>query len=81
MPYKHQINCYRTFDGVKYFNQCDVLEELDFCLVEKAKKSKLRHRLVKHKDGFVQLFVHSDDVDNLYNDTLIARRVTDFETK
>jgi len=38
MPYKHQAHCYRTIGGVQYANQCDVLDEEHFKLVEKAKR-------------------------------------------
>ena len=58
MPYKDQTKCYRTFDGVRYLNQCDVLDEVHFKLVEKAKRLKVRHRMVRHQDGYKQLYVH-----------------------
>lgn len=66
MPYKHQANCYRTIGGVQYVNQCDVLGEEHFKLVETAKRLKVRHRVVKHPDGYGQLFVHPDDTARLY---------------
>ncbi len=34
-------------------------------MVERTKALKLRHRIVKHADGFGQLFIHPDDFDKL----------------
>lgn len=66
MPYKHQAHCYRTIGGVPYVNHCDVLDKETGKLVVKAKRLKVRHRVVKHKDGYGQLFVHQDDMAMLY---------------
>jgi hypothetical protein len=64
---KHQSNCFRTINGKQYRNQCDVMDEPDFALVEKAKQLKIRHRVIKHPDGYGQLFVHPDDERLLYD--------------
>ncbi len=63
--FKHQNNCYRTIHGVKYYNACDLICEDSDAMVERTKALKLRHRIVKHTDGFEQLFIHPDDFDKL----------------
>lgn len=65
MPTKHQDKCYRTIKGEKYMNFCDVLGEIDFQAVDMAKQLKLRRRLIKHPDGYRQLFIHKDDEQKL----------------
>lgn len=65
MPYKPQTSCFRTINGVRYENQCDILGEEHRQLAAKAKRLKTRCRIVKHKNGFKQLFVHPADVDKL----------------
>lgn len=69
MPYKHQARCYRTIDGIQWANQCDVLGDEHFALVAKAKRLKVRHRLVMHKHGYRMLFVHPDDVSKLFDNS------------
>lgn len=65
MPYKHQAACFRTINGARYVNYCDILsDEHEECVVT-AKVRQLRHRVIKHKDGFRQLFVHENDVDKM----------------
>ena len=65
MPYKDQSDCYRTIKGEKYINLCDMLEQRDDDALAEIKEKKLRHRVIKHPDGFRQLFIHSDDVQKL----------------
>ena len=65
MPVKHQSDCYRTIRGERYKNLCDVLGPDDEAALEEVKAKKLRHRVIKHPDGFRQLFIHSDDVRKL----------------
>lgn len=57
MAYKDQTLCYRTINGERYVNWCDILEPYHDALVEKVKRLKLPHRVVKHPDGYGQLFV------------------------
>ena len=63
---KNQTKCYRTFKGHRYENLCDVMDDIDFNLVKKVKLLNLRHRVVKHSEGFGQLFVHVDDINILF---------------
>lgn len=65
MPYKPQSDCYRTIKGEMYENLCDVISEETEAAVIEVKELKLRHRVIKHPDGFKQLFVHADDIDKL----------------
>jgi len=64
---KHQSACFRTINHVRYKNQCDLLEAIDYALVKKAKELGVRHRVIKHPDGYGQLFVHPDDESLLYD--------------
>jgi quinolinate synthase len=56
------MDCYRTFDGVKWPNYCDVLDQSHEEDVEKAKKEGKRIKLRKHPDGYYQAFIHPDDL-------------------
>lgn len=56
---KHQSDCYRIIKGVKYINWCDLIyqpEENDRILKE-IKAKKIKHRRIKHPDGYYQLFI------------------------
>ena len=59
---KDQTKCYRTINGQHYVNLCDVMSENEQATVIKVKSLRLRHRLIKHPDGFYRLFVHADEV-------------------
>lgn len=68
MPRKQQQDCYRTINGERYVNMCDVhgREEQDY--VDAAKRIHASHRLVKHKDGFRILFVWDRDYQRVVDE-------------
>ena len=59
---KHQADCYRTFDGLRWPNFCDVMEERHKQDIDEARRQGARIRLRKHRDGYHQAFIHPDDV-------------------
>jgi len=61
MPFKAQSNCYRTIEGVRWPNFCDVLGPEDERAVQEAKGQGARFRFVKHPQGFRIAFIHPDD--------------------
>lgn len=63
MPYKHQSDCYRTINGVRWTNFCDILDDKTAEEIAGFKKNGMRFRLIKHPDGFKQAFVHPDDLE------------------
>ena len=62
MAYKDQTQCYRTFDGVRWPNWCDVMEDEQVKAVEDAKAAGKRIKLRKHPDGYYQAFMHPEDM-------------------
>lgn len=62
MPIKHQSACYRTFDGVRWPNLCDMISELEEWAVAEAKAAGKRIRIRTHPDGYRQAFIHPDDL-------------------
>lgn len=66
MPYKDQTKCYRNINGQRYENACDVLDDRAERDVELCKAGKFRHRLIKHPDGYKQLFVHQEDMGKFF---------------
>lgn len=62
MAIKHQSDCYRTFDSVRWPNLCDVLDEENERDIAKRKAQGQRIRLRKHPDGYYQAFIHPDDL-------------------
>lgn len=65
MPYKDQTRCYRTIDGIKWFNLCDILDGRDEEDVKRAKSAGVRVRLRKHPEGYQQAFFHPEDEEKL----------------
>lgn len=61
MTFKNQQDCYRTFDGVRWINFCDVLEESHERDVAEARRQGARIKMRKHPDGYHQAFIHPDD--------------------
>lgn len=62
MPFKHQAECYRTFDGVRWPNLCDVLDGDQEDEVRARKAAGHRIRLIKHPDGYRQAFIRPEDL-------------------
>jgi hypothetical protein len=62
MTYKTQTECYRTFDGVRWVNLCDVLSAQDERLVAEYIAAGKRIKFRKHAHGFRQAFIHPDDL-------------------
>lgn len=62
MPIKNQTDCYRTFDGVRWPNFCDVLDEGHEKDVASAKRQGARIKMRAHPDGYSQAFIHPDDL-------------------
>lgn len=60
MPFKDQTKCYRTINGQRYVNLCDIMEDYHEALAAKCKREKVPHRVIKHPDGYRQLFVRED---------------------
>jgi hypothetical protein len=74
MPYKHQASCYRTIGGVRWPNLCDVIDAEGERAVAEARAAGSRLRMVKHKEGFHQAFIHPDDLEKLVeNHTAMMR--------
>ena len=63
MPIKDQTACYRTVNGVKWPNFCDMLDDVHFEDVAKAKAAGARIKKIKHPDGYHQAFIHPDDIN------------------
>jgi hypothetical protein len=63
MPYKDQTLCYRTFQGIKWINFCDVTEDYHNERVVEKKLKGARIKLIKHPDGYRQAFIHPEDFD------------------
>lgn len=57
---KHQGDCYRTFNGLRWPNFCDILDDEKQQAVAEAKDNGKRFRLRKHPDGYYQAFIHPD---------------------
>lgn len=62
MPYKAQTECYRTFDGVRWPNWCDVDDDAARRDVAEARAAGCRLKMRKHPLGFQQAFIHPDDI-------------------
>ena len=62
MPIKNQMDCYRTFEGIRWPNFCDVIDENTERAVSDAKAAGKRIKLRKHPDGYIQAFIHPDDL-------------------
>lgn len=62
MAIKHQSDCYRTFDGVRWPNLCDMLAEEHEVEVKARKSAGQRIRIRTHPDGYGQAFIHPDDL-------------------
>ena len=61
---KHQSNCYRTVDGVRWPNLCDLLEgPKQLAYARAARRQAVRVKIHKHPEGYHQMFVHPEDVD------------------
>lgn len=61
MPIKHQMKCYRTFDGVRWPNLCDILGEEHKRDVSACRVAGVRIRIRHHAAGYKQAFYHPDD--------------------
>jgi len=66
MPYKDQTKCYRTFDGVRWMNFCDILDDRHEEYVAAVKAAGVRVRLCKHPEGYHQAFFHPDDAEKAH---------------
>lgn len=64
MPVKHQSDCYRTIDGLRWPNLCDVFSEDDERDIAKRKAKGQRIRMRKHPEGYYQAFIHPDDLES-----------------
>lgn len=62
MTFKHQSECYRTFNGVKFVNYADVLDDAVKLDVEQRQRAGQRVRIRKHPGGYYQAFIHPDDL-------------------
>jgi hypothetical protein len=60
MPFKHQSECYRTVNGVRWPNFCDVMSDEDEQEIAKAKSLGARFKMRKHPDGYRQAFIDPD---------------------
>lgn len=65
MPFKDQTHCYRTFNGQRWMNLCDMLDIQHEIDVAAAKKAGVRVKLRKHHEGYRQAFYHPDDAAKL----------------
>lgn len=61
MPFKHQMNCFRTFQGRRWYNFADLINEELWNEFRQAKAAGLRFKLRMHPLGFYQAFLHPDD--------------------
>jgi SAM-dependent methyltransferase len=57
--------CYRTIGGVRWLHWCNVLGDESKQAVAQSKAAGLRIALRKHRDGYLQSFVHPDDFESL----------------
>ena len=63
MPIKHQSDCYRTIDGVKWPNLCDMIsDECDQDVADRKDRGE-RIKMRKHPEGYYQAFIHPDDLN------------------
>lgn len=62
MAYKHQADCYRTFDGVRWPNLCDILDAEMDADVRARRKAGQRIKVRQHPEGYLQAFIHPDDL-------------------
>lgn len=62
---KHQADCYRMIKGRKYINRGDIIGPDDEAAVFACKANKIPHRVIRHRDGFRQLFVREDQAQKL----------------
>lgn len=58
MPFKHQSQCYRNINGVKFKNGADLIysDEENQRLIKEAKSQYKKVRIIKTKYGYSQLF-------------------------
>lgn len=70
MSFKHQSDCYRTIDGVRWPNLCDVLslEHEQEIAARRAAGHRIKVRM--HPDGYQQAFIHPEDLNKPWGDTL-----------
>lgn len=62
MAFKHQSDCYRTFDGMRWPNLCDGLSAEQKNEIAARKSAGHRIRIRSHPDGYQQAFIHPEDV-------------------
>jgi hypothetical protein len=62
MTTKHQADCYRTINGQKYVNYCDILCDEHEAEVAALKAAGKRIAKRKHPAGYHQAFIHADDI-------------------
>ena len=65
MAWKLQTDCYRTFDGVRWPNLCDMLDPDQIERVASLKRQGVRVRIRKHFCGYGQAFIHPEDLSAL----------------
>lgn len=61
MAIKDQTDCYRTIDGLRWPNFCDILEDSHREDVAACKAAGIRIKIRKHPEGYHQAFIHPDD--------------------
>lgn len=65
MTIKHQADCYRTFDRVRWPNYCDIFEDEHLNAIAAAKAGGARIKIRKHPDGYSQAFIHPGDLNEI----------------
>lgn len=63
MAFKHQSNCYRTINGEKWVNLCDVLGPEDKAEIVRRKALGQKIAMRKHAEGYHQAFIHPNDLE------------------
>jgi hypothetical protein len=57
MAIKEQTNCFRTIQGKRFINWCDLLCAEHEAEIAKVKAAGIPHRIFRHPAGFRRLFV------------------------
>ena len=65
---KHQAKRYRTINGIKMFNYCDLImcDVENKATIKEAREKYQYVRKIKHPEGFYQLFV-----SNIFQETTV----------
>lgn len=60
MPIENQSDCYRTIEGKRWPNLCDMLAPEHVAAVADARSAGFRVMIRKHPDGYRQAFVEPE---------------------